>query len=250
MVNPPNSPQDTGPTEGDSLEGIVAKVRGCVLCRLHETRTNAVPGEGSDSPAIMFIGEGPGQTEDEQGRPFVGRAGRLLDELMAEVPLRREDVYITNVVKCRPPENRDPYPDEVTACWPYLEAQIALLQPRVIATLGRHSLQRFIPGARISQAHGQSLRWRNIVIFPLYHPAAALRSTGLRDTLAEDMAKLPEAVLYSLTLNAPPATAQEGTPTAAEADASHATDDESGRGPGAGGQTEPDAARESQQRLF
>ncbi|MCH7906347.1 MAG: uracil-DNA glycosylase [Chloroflexi bacterium] len=219
MTEPPTGPErvtsDDEPTGELSIEGIAATVRTCTLCALSETRTNAVPGEGSDSPSIMFIGEGPGFNEDQQGRPFVGRAGKLLDELLGVVPLRRSDVYITNVVKCRPPENRDPLPEEVRACWPYLESQISLLRPRVIATLGRHAMNRFLPGARISDVHGRSVRWRDIVIFPLYHPAAALRSTALRQTLEEDMRRIPGAVLESLALNTrtgPERHAPAGTP--------------------------------------
>ncbi len=182
-----------------TLDAVVSDVRICTRCELSETRTLAVPGEGSEFPAIMFIGEGPGFNEDQQGRPFVGRSGALLEELLALVPLRREDVYITNVVKCRPPDNRDPLPAEVKACWPYLEAQIQLLRPRVIATLGRHSLMRLFPDARISDRHGTIMRWREgIVVFPLYHPAAGLRSTRLKQALQEDFAKLPQAIIAAL----------------------------------------------------
>jgi len=126
-----------------SLDEIAEEVRACVKCRLSETRTNAVPGDGSTAASVLFIGEGPGKNEDEQGLPFVGRAGQMLNRVLAEAPLAREDVFITNVVKCRPPGNRDPELDEVTACMPYLKAQIALLNPRVIVTLGRHSMLRF-----------------------------------------------------------------------------------------------------------
>jgi len=182
-----------------SLSSLSKDVINCTRCALSETRTNAVPGEGSDFPGILFIGEGPGHNEDQQGKPFVGRSGALLDELLALVPLRREDVYITNVVKCRPPDNRDPLPDEVRACWPYLETQIQLLKPRVIATLGRHSLMRFFPNARISSSHGQVMNWRDgIVVFPLYHPAAGLRSTKLKEALKEDILKLPQAMIAAL----------------------------------------------------
>ncbi len=194
-------------SEWASLDAIAGDVRSCTRCALSETRTLAVPGEGSDFPSIMFIGEGPGFNEDQQGRPFVGRAGALLEELLALVPLRREDVYITNVVKCRPPENRDPSPDEVKTCWPFLEAQIRLLQPRVIATLGRHSLMRLFPDARISDRHGTIMKWRDgIVVFPLYHPAAGLRSTRLKQALQEDFMKLPQAVIAALDASqeAPP----------------------------------------------
>jgi len=188
--------------EMPSIEDIATVVRSCTKCGLAGTRTNAVPGEGADSPSILFIGEGPGANEDQQGRPFVGRAGKLLDELLGVVPLRRSDVYITNVVKCRPPENRDPLPEEVRACWPYLEAQIRLLNPKVIATLGRHAMNRFLPDTRISDQHGRATVWRDIVVFPLYHPAAALRSSTLRQTLENDIRRLPQAVLQSLEMNA------------------------------------------------
>lgn len=192
----------TGPSTWASLETVAADVCACKKCRLCEGRTNAVPGEGSSTAAIMFIGEGPGFNEDQQGRPFVGRAGKLLDDMLEAVPLKRADVYITNVVKCRPPDNRDPEPDEVASCWPYLEAQIALVRPRVIATLGRHSMARFFPEGKISRDHGKVLKWRDIVVFPLYHPAAALRSGAVMEALAADFRRLPEAVVESLR-NAP-----------------------------------------------
>jgi DNA polymerase len=148
----------------------------------------------------MFIGEGPGFNEDQQGRPFVGRAGQLLEELLASIPMRREDVFITNVVKCRPPENREPAPEEVAACAWFLESQIRLLNPRVIVTLGRHSLARFFPDSRISNDHGRVLVWRGRALLPLYHPAAALRSTSIRAVLEADFKRLPEAVIASLKL--------------------------------------------------
>ncbi|MBI4220784.1 MAG: uracil-DNA glycosylase [Chloroflexi bacterium] len=194
------------------MAAIAAEVRRCTRCSLAQTRTNAVPGEGTSSPTVMFIGEGPGFNEDQQGRPFVGRAGQLLDELLASVPLRREDVFITNVVKCRPPENREPAPEEISACAPFLEAQIELLRPRVIATLGRHSLARFVPEARISTEHGRILRWRGFVLLPLYHPAAALRSTAVLSALEADIRRLPEAVLESLALRSDPAERASQTP--------------------------------------
>lgn len=185
-----------------TLEAVEQAVRTCTLCQLAETRTRAVPGEGSSHPTILFIGEGPGFNEDQQGRPFVGRAGALLNELLSLIPMRREDVYITNVVKCRPPENRDPLPIEVQTCWPYLEAQIRLLEPRVIATLGRHSLIKFFPEAKISQQHGQPMPWRDKIVFPLYHPAAGLRSTGIREALEKDFRKLPTAVIAAIERSA------------------------------------------------
>jgi len=190
------------PTSSDipwpTLEAVAEQVRSCRLCGLAEGRTNAVPGEGSPASGIVFIGEGPGFHEDRQGRPFVGRAGELLDALLPTVPLQREDVFITNVVKCRAPDNRDPQPREVAACRPYLEAQIALLRPRVIVPLGRHSLMWFLPNARISSDHGRMLRWKGHLVFPLYHPAAALRSSNIRAQLEADMKRLPQAIVAAL----------------------------------------------------
>ena len=182
------------------IDQIASEVIGCTRCVLSETRTNAVPGDGSASAAVLFIGEGPGQNEDQQGLPFVGRAGKLLDSLLEEVPLKREDVYITNVVKCRPPGNRDPEPDEVAACLPYLKAQIELIDPRVIVTLGRHSMLRFYPQGKISNDHGRIINIGKRVLLPVYHPAAALRNPRLNETLREDMRRIPEAVREALML--------------------------------------------------
>ena len=192
------------PAAWTSIEEIASEVISCTRCALSETRTNAVPGDGSSTAAVMFIGEGPGKNEDEQGLPFVGRAGKLLDALLAEVPLRREDVYITNVVKCRPPGNRDPEPDEVAACMPYLMAQIEMIDPRVIVTLGRHSMLRFYPEGKISNDHGRIIRIGPRVLLPVYHPAAALRNPKLNETLREDMKRIPEAVRKSLLLGIVP----------------------------------------------
>ena len=205
-------PQPPGPQTWDSLESVSNSVNACTLCRLYETRTQAVPGEGSHAAAVMFIGEGPGFNEDQQGRPFVGRAGKLLDDLLGSVPMRREDVFITNIVKCRPPDNRDPLPDEVKACSGYLKAQIELLNPRVIATLGRHSLLRFVPDARISRDHGRIMRWQGRVIYPLYHPAAALRSTQVMQATVEDFKRIPEAIRAALTTVEPTTSADNVNP--------------------------------------
>ena len=203
-------PEPPGLQSWDSLQSVSDDVLACTLCRLAETRTQAVPGEGSSTAAVMFIGEGPGFNEDQQGRPFVGRAGKLLDDLLGSVPMRREDVFITNIVKCRPPDNRDPLPDEVNACSGYLKAQIELLNPRVIATLGRHSLLRFVPDARISRDHGTIMRWQGRVIYPLYHPAAALRSTQVMQATVEDFKRLPEAVRAALSSVGPAAPDDDG----------------------------------------
>jgi DNA polymerase len=180
-----------------ALEAIAAEVRGCTRCRLHLTRTNAVPGEGDPSTEVVFVGEGPGQHEDLQGRPFVGRAGGLLVNLLGHIGWAREDVFITNIVKCRPPGNRDPEPDEVAACGPYLHRQLEVLDPAVIVTLGRHSMGRFMPGARISQAHGTTRPVdpasgaSDATVFAMYHPAAALRTPAIERESYEDVARIP-----------------------------------------------------------
>jgi DNA polymerase len=142
----------------------------------------------------LIIGEGPGANEDEQGLPFIGRSGKLLDELLAAVPLSRDDVFITNVVKCRPPDNRDPLPAEAAACRPHLERQMELLDPKVIVTLGRHSMLRFYPKGKISQDHGKILEWEGRILFPLYHPAAGLRNPAIKKDLQQDVLRLPEAL--------------------------------------------------------
>ena len=177
------------------LAAVAAEVRGCTRCALHRGRTQAVPGEGNPLSDVLLVGEGPGAREDATGRPFVGPAGRLLDELLRSVGWARDDVFIANVVKCRPPGNRDPDPEEIAACAPYLERQERALDPAVIVTLGRHSLQRYLPGARISAVHGQLRRSGGRFIFPMYHPAAALHQASLRETLFADVRGLPAALL-------------------------------------------------------
>ena len=186
-----------------ALETIAAEVRDCTRCRLHTTRTNAVPGEGDPSTEVVFIGEGPGQNEDLEGRPFVGRAGGLLVNLLGHIGWTRKDVFITNIVKCRPPGNRDPEPDEVAACAPYLHRQLEALDPAVIVTLGRHSMGRFMPGARISQAHGTTgpadpaTGARDATVFAMYHPAAALRTPAVERESYEDVARIPSVLIES-----------------------------------------------------
>jgi len=172
----------------EALDDLRAEIRNHHGCGFEpcETATNMVPGEGSATAEVMLVGEAPGASEDEQGRPFVGRAGRLLDELLGEAGLEREQVYITNVVKARPPGNRDPRADEVAHCMPWLEAELALIHPGLVVPLGRHALAHFTNGLRISEVHGRELTERGRTLFPLYHPAAGLRSTALRATLFED----------------------------------------------------------------
>lgn len=174
-----------------ALLALEESVRSCTGCRLCRERFHAVPGEGNHSPRVVFIGEGPGAQEDKEGRPFVGRSGRFLDEMMENAGLRREDVYITNVVKCRPPDNRDPRPDEIAACQNYLDRQIELLSPAVVVTLGRYSMARWFPGERITRIHGQVKEiGPGQVAMAMYHPAAALRNPRWRDAFVADMQKL------------------------------------------------------------
>lgn len=192
------------------LQVIATEVSGCTRCPLHQGRIRAVPGEGPPQAELMFIGEGPGFHEDQQGRPFVGAAGKFLEELLGYAGYQREQVFITNVVKCRPPGNRDPEPDELEACRAYLERQITALNPKVIVTLGRYSMARFFPNAKISSVHGQA---RKIemgegprIVVAMFHPAAALHQQSLRDTLVSDFKKLPQLI----------AQARAAAPTAGE----------------------------------
>jgi uracil-DNA glycosylase len=184
-----------------ALEAIATEVRACTSCRLHVGRTQAVPGEGHPSTEVLFVGEGPGYNEDRQGKPFVGAAGSFLTELLGSVGWRRDEVFITNVVKCRPPDNRDPEPDEIAACAPFLHRQLEALDPALIVTLGRHSMGRFMPGARIGQVHGTTspadpeTGARDAEVFAMYHPAAALHQGSLRRTLLDDMARVPGALV-------------------------------------------------------
>jgi DNA polymerase len=181
------------PLSLDDLRDEIRRHGGCGFepC---ETATNMVPGEGNPDAAVMLVGEAPGGTEDKEGRPFVGRAGKLLDEVLAEAGLEREDVYITNVVKARPPGNRDPRAGEVAHHMPWLEAELALIQPTLVIPLGRHALAHFTGDAKISEVHGTELTERGRSLFPMYHPAAALRGGALKDTLFEDARKLKKAL--------------------------------------------------------
>jgi len=174
-----------------NLEQVAREVAKCEKCGLHFSRKLTVPGDGPMDAEVMFIGEGPGFYENEQGKPFVGPAGHFLDELLAQAGLKRERVFIGNVVKCRPPGNRDPQPDELAACKPYLEAQIAAINPRVIVTLGRFSMGYFIANGKISAIHGRPVWVADRLIVPMYHPAAALHQPALRDSIVADFAGLP-----------------------------------------------------------
>lgn len=179
-----------------ALAEVADEVRGCTRCPLAERRTIAVPGEGNLLSDVLLVGEGPGAREDATGRPFVGAAGQLLNQLLGAIGWAREDVFITNVVKCRPPGNRDPEPAEIAACSVHLDRQERALDPAVVVTLGRHSLQRYLPGARIDAVHGGLRRaYSGQHVLPMYHPAAALHQASLRETLFRDMRGLPAALL-------------------------------------------------------
>ena len=175
----------------EELKVIAAEVSACQKCKLHTGRKKAVPGEGPADAQIMFIGEGPGFHEDQQGRPFVGAAGKFLEELLESIGLTRAQVFITNVVKCRPPGNRDPEPDELEACADYLDRQIKAINPKVIVTLGRYSMYRFFPNAKISAIHGQARQVEGRLVVAMFHPAAALHQPKYREPLFEDFKKLP-----------------------------------------------------------
>jgi len=175
----------------DPLRALASEIQACTACPLHRSARQAVPGEGSAESGIFFLGEAPGYNEDVQGRPFVGAAGQLLDELLEGIGLERSKVFITNVVRHRPPENRDPLPDEVTACDVWLNRHLEILRPRVIVTLGRHAMYKFFAGESISRIHGKVRRTaEGLAIFPMYHPAAALHQPALRSALVADMAAL------------------------------------------------------------
>lgn len=177
------------------LRQVADEVSVCTKCVLHHSRKRAVPGEGPANADILFIGEGPGFHENEQGRPFVGAAGKFLEELLGQVGLRRDQVFITNVVKCRPPANRDPQPDEVETCTSnYLDRQIQAINPKVIVTLGRYSMGLFIPNAKISSIHGQAMQIKGRLVVPMYHPAAALHQASLKPVVEHDFAKLPDLI--------------------------------------------------------
>ncbi len=182
----------------DILRQVGQEVSVCTQCNLHFSRKLAVPGEGPADAQIMFIGEGPGFYENEQGRPFVGASGKFLDELLASIKLKRSDVFIGNVVKCRPPGNRDPLPDELVACAGYLNRQIQVINPKVIVTLGRYSMAHFLPNARISEIHGQAMNIKGRLIVAMYHPAAALHQQSLKSTIQQDFARLPDLIARAM----------------------------------------------------
>ena len=174
------------------LEELYRTIAACQACEeLASTRGKVVPGEGAEDAQVVFIGEAPGFHEDQQGRPFVGQAGQYLDHLLSSIGLKREDVYICNVIKCRPPGNRDPLPTEINNCQKWLDQQLELISPKMVVTLGRYSLARFFPGEAIGKIHGKERRRENTVYYPMYHPAAALHQQSLRQTIEADMLRIP-----------------------------------------------------------
>ncbi|MBM4420845.1 MAG: uracil-DNA glycosylase [Chloroflexi bacterium] len=174
----------------DALTALAAEINACTACPLHRGTTQAVPGEGSAESGILFLGEAPGANEDLQGRPFVGASGNLLDEMLREIGLDRTKVFITNVVRHRPPANRDPLPDEIAACDVWFRRHLEALQPKVVVTLGRYALGKFFPGESISRIHGKPRRVNGVPVFPMYHPAAALRQPSLRADIRADFQSL------------------------------------------------------------
>jgi uracil-DNA glycosylase family 4 len=175
-----------------ALAQLCNEIIACRGCELANYRTKAVPGEGAEDADLLFIGEAPGWHEDQQGRPFVGPAGQFLDQLLASIGLSREEVYIANVIKCRPPQNRDPLPVEIQSCRKWLDRQIEIIQPEMIVTLGRYSLARYFPNQSISKIHGKPRKLQGVIYYPMYHPAAALHQGSLRQTIETDMLKIPK----------------------------------------------------------
>ena len=177
-----------------ALTDLYEEIAPCQQCTLSKTRTTVVPGEGAENADIVFIGEAPGWHEDKQGRPFVGPAGKFLDDLLGLIGLKRSDVYIANIIKCRPPNNRDPLPPEIGACKKWLDRQLEIIRPKMIVTLGRYSMARYFPGQVISKIHGTSKKEDDIIYFAMYHPAAALHQQKLRQVIEDDMRKIPQVL--------------------------------------------------------
>jgi uracil-DNA glycosylase family 4 len=180
-----------------ALSDLYKEIANCRRCELARQRTKVVPGEGAEDATIAFIGEAPGWHEDQQGRPFVGPAGQFLDELLASIGLKRQQVYICNVLKCRPPGNRDPQPMEIKTCQEWLDRQLRMLHPKMIVTLGRYSMARYFPGETISKIHGKARKDGDLIYFAMYHPAAALHQQNLRETIQADMLKIPALLAES-----------------------------------------------------
>ncbi|HUS81725.1 MAG TPA: uracil-DNA glycosylase [Dehalococcoidia bacterium] len=181
-----------------ALAALNAEIAACAGCELSTTRTRTVPGEGRFDAEIVFIGEAPGYYEDQQGRPFVGPAGQFLEQLLGSIGLRRPDVFIGNVIKCRPPQNQDPLPHQIRSCGAWLQRQIEIIEPKLIVTLGRYSMAKFFPGQSISRIHGQPRRVGELFVVPMYHPAAALHQGSLRRTIEDDFRTLPPVLKSAL----------------------------------------------------
>ncbi|MBN1264779.1 MAG: uracil-DNA glycosylase [Anaerolineales bacterium] len=196
----------------ERLAEIDASIRSCTGCKLHLSRKQAVPGSGPVDSKIMLIGEAPGFHENEQGLPFVGAAGNFLDSMLESIQMKRSSVYITNIIKCRPPQNRDPEPEEILACSSFLEEQIALIQPKAIITLGRFSMMRYFPNARISAIHGQARMVDDRLIIPMYHPAAALHQPSLRSVVEQDFHQIPSLLEKSNQAGYTPSTRESDAP--------------------------------------
>ncbi|MCL0058049.1 uracil-DNA glycosylase [Dehalococcoidales bacterium] len=184
-----------------ALKELYQEIALCQECEIAKYRTKVVPGEGAEDADILFIGEAPGWHEDQQGRPFVGQAGKYLDELLASINLKREQVYIANVIKCRPQGNRDPLPVEINNCRKWLERQIELIRPKMIVTLGRYSMAMFFPGKSISKIHGTAHKRDNVIYYAMYHPAAALHQQSLRRIIEEDMLKIPSLLAQAESMS-------------------------------------------------
>ena len=180
-----------------ALAQLCEEIAACRECELAKYRTKVVPGEGAEDADLVFIGEAPGWHEDQQGRPFVGPAGQFLDQLLTSIGLRREEVYIANVIKCRPPQNREPLPAEIQSCRKWLDLQIEIIRPQMIVTLGRYSLARYFPNERIGKIHGRPRKLGDVLYYPMYHPAAALHQGSLRRTIEADMLKIPQILAQS-----------------------------------------------------
>ena len=183
-----------------ALSELYEEIALCRQCEIAKYRTKVVPGEGAEDADILFIGEAPGWHEDQQGRPFVGPAGLYLDELLASINLKREQVYIANVIKCRPTGNRDPLPTEINACRKWLDSQIELIHPKIIVTLGRYSMVMFFPGKSIGKIHGTAQKRDDVIYYAMYHPAAALHQQSLRPTIEADMRKIPSLIAQMETV--------------------------------------------------
>ena len=192
-----------------ALAHLCEEIAACRDCELAKYRTNVVPGEGAEDADLLFIGEAPGWHEDQQGRPFVGPAGQFLDELLASIDLRREEAYIANVIKCRPPQNREPLPAEIETCRKWLDRQIEIIRPRLIVTLGRYSLARYFPSESISRIHGRPRRLQGVICYPMYHPAAALHQGSLRPIIQTDMLRIPQILAQGTELPPEPVESQQ-----------------------------------------